>query len=254
MLDQTQGFQEGDIAILRENAVHGARTANPRYIRVGNATPSNSSLPTRSQNPLRRQSTPNDDLVLHYNTRVRIERSRAPDEARNYRRYLVSVLNPSNGQEGQFIVEQNHLQVDSDFIQRQARTQVLGDSTNNNNPQTTETAVNEFLSDERNPIFQSFNSTKGRGLACFIKSLNFDYGDVMWNTTAINGRAPMFMKISMEFEPVHDIHPGLDSNGFNTAPLYNVGNAMKYLGKEEDYPFLDSEFAKAREELTRTRR
>jgi hypothetical protein len=31
----------------------------------------------------------------------------------------------------------------------------------------------------------------------------------------------------MEFAPIHDINPGLDSEGFMTAPVYNVGDTIK---------------------------
>jgi hypothetical protein len=30
----------------------------------------------------------------------------------------------------------------------------------------------------------------------------------------------------MSFEPIHDIAPGLDHQGFNRAPLYPVGDLM----------------------------
>jgi hypothetical protein len=33
----------------------------------------------------------------------------------------------------------------------------------------------------------------------------------------------------MQFDPIHDIQPGLDHNGFNTAPIYNVGGTMKQI-------------------------
>ena len=32
--------------------------------------------------------------------------------------------------------------------------------------------------------------------------------------------------MSINFSPIHDIAPGLDSNGFNRAPVYNVGQIM----------------------------
>ncbi len=41
-----------------------------------------------------------------------------------------------------------------------------------------------------------------------------------------NSRAPMACKVQISFSPIHDISPGLDSNGFNRAPVYNVGNVM----------------------------
>jgi hypothetical protein len=34
------------------------------------------------------------------------------------------------------------------------------------------------------------------------------------------------MKVSITLEPIHDIPPGIDSDGFNRAPLYNTGRLM----------------------------
>jgi len=51
--------------------------------------------------------------------------------------------------------------------------------------------------------------------------------NVPWETIGINNRAPKLVKISMQFKPIHDLAPGLDHNGYNTAPLYNVGKLLK---------------------------
>lgn len=74
-----------------------------------------------------------------------------------------------------------------------------------------------------NPIFRAFESTKGRGLAGFIKTIKFDWNEVPWSVDGLNNRAPMMCKIELDFAPVHDLNPGIDSNGFNTAPIYRVG-------------------------------
>ncbi len=73
---------------------------------------------------------------------------------------------------------------------------------------------------------KAFESTKGRGLAGFIRSMRLDYKDATWLTDKANGRAPMLVDISIEFIPIHDIQPGLDSNGYMTAPIWNVGNVV----------------------------
>ena len=44
--------------------------------------------------------------------------------------------------------------------------------------------------------------------------------------TDIGSRAPKFCTVSIQFSPVHDITPGLDSDGFNRAPIYNAGRVM----------------------------
>ena len=79
-----------------------------------------------------------------------------------------------------------------------------------------------------NPVTRAFNSTKGRGLAGFINSFSIDLvpEDGTWETD-YNSRAPKLVKVTFGFAPVHDITPGIDHSGFNTAPIYNVGDIMK---------------------------
>jgi hypothetical protein len=87
-----------------------------------------------------------------------------------------------------------------------------------------------FLSAENNSIVRSFESTMGRGLAGVIKSIKFDWltegtpWEIDWGS-----RAPQVCKVTVSFAPIHDIPPGIDHEGFNRAPIYNVGklsNAM----------------------------
>jgi len=87
--------------------------------------------------------------------------------------------------------------------------------------------VREFFKHEgegANPIFKAFESTKGKGLAGFIKSIKLDWNESPWQVEKLNGRAPMMCKINIDFAPIHDINPGLDSSGFSTAPVYNIGS------------------------------
>lgn len=89
-------------------------------------------------------------------------------------------------------------------------------------------AVQDFFksdvnADDANPIFKAFESTKGKGLAGFIKSIKFDWNEAPWETNGLNNRAPQMCKINIDFAPIHDISPGLDSNGFSTAPVYRIG-------------------------------
>jgi hypothetical protein len=94
-------------------------------------------------------------------------------------------------------------------------------------------AIQDFFKpdgEDANPIFKSFESVRGRGLAGFIRSLNMEVDQSFtWETSGINNRAPKLIKVSMQFDPIHDIQPGLDHNGFNTAPIYNVGGTMKQI-------------------------
>jgi len=79
-----------------------------------------------------------------------------------------------------------------------------------------------------NPYTRAFNSSKGRGLAGFITSFSLDLlgEDTTWDIDR-NSRAPKLLKITVGFSPIHDITPGIDHNGFNAAPIYNVGDIME---------------------------
>lgn len=78
-----------------------------------------------------------------------------------------------------------------------------------------------------NPIMQSFESNKGRGIAGFISQIDLDWADAVWETnwnpSRNSSRAPTMCKVDMKFLPIHDIGPGLDSDGFITSPVYPVG-------------------------------
>lgn len=77
-----------------------------------------------------------------------------------------------------------------------------------------------------NPITAGFESAMGRGLAGFIKSFSVDFNnEVVWEIEQ-GSRAPIFTTVKVSFEPIHDIAPGLDSDGFMRAPVYNVGSIM----------------------------
>tara|TARA_R100000027_G_scaffold12853_1_gene9180 strand:+ start:2807 stop:6283 length:3477 start_codon:yes stop_codon:yes gene_type:complete len=84
-----------------------------------------------------------------------------------------------------------------------------------------------FMLPEINPYVRAFDTTKGRGLAGVIKSVQFDWlSDFPWETD-FNSRAPIGCKISFQFDVIHDLPPGMDHSGYNKAPLYNVGGIMR---------------------------
>ncbi len=90
----------------------------------------------------------------------------------------------------------------------------------------------DFMS-SKNAIVRSFEEAGGKGLACTIDSLSFNWFDQRWETSEENSKAPMGCDISISLTPIHDIAPGLDSDNFNRAPIYNVGNIIgKLTGKE----------------------
>jgi hypothetical protein len=87
--------------------------------------------------------------------------------------------------------------------------------------------VVNFLDEKNNAITRSFKSAGGKGLAGFIDSINFDwYSGTTWSISSEGneGRtAPKMCRITINFTPIHDISPGLDSDGYNRAPIYSVG-------------------------------
>lgn len=94
---------------------------------------------------------------------------------------------------------------------------------------------------DANPIMQAFESTSGQGIAGFISSIGIDWNDSRWTTDwdseRDSSRAPQMCKIDIKFLPVHDITPGIASNGFMTAPVYPVGkyaNAFKDVVPDTD--------------------
>jgi hypothetical protein len=89
-------------------------------------------------------------------------------------------------------------------------------------------AVKNFYDISNNSVVKSFESTMGMGLAAVVTQLQFTWMDALWGAgdDGPGNRAPRSCKIQMSFEPIHDIAPGLDHQGFNRAPLYPVGDLM----------------------------
>jgi len=89
------------------------------------------------------------------------------------------------------------------------------------------TNANEFMHPGNNSITRAFENSGGRGLAGVFRSLSFNWIDPMttWEIDW-NSRAPKFCKVQVGFDVIHDLPPGIDSSGYNRAPIYNVGNIM----------------------------
>ena len=88
--------------------------------------------------------------------------------------------------------------------------------------------MNDAETGKGNVISKSFRSVGGRGLAGFIESMDFDWYDkVTWAGIGegdnVGKRAPKMVKVNITFAPIHDITPGLDHEGSNRAPIYQVG-------------------------------
>jgi len=87
------------------------------------------------------------------------------------------------------------------------------------------------FSSKGNPIVRAFESTAGRGLAGVIESMDFDWDiqSIPWDTHSGQGKGPMGCKISVSFQPIHDITPGIDAYGMNRAPIYGIGKTTNLL-------------------------
>jgi hypothetical protein len=100
--------------------------------------------------------------------------------------------------------------------------------------------VDIFYNPENNTIVKSFESTRGYGLAAVVTQLQFTWMDGLWGAgeDGPGNRAPRTCKVQMSFDPIHDIAPGLDHEGFNRAPIYPVGGLVNRIvegGEPEPY-------------------
>jgi hypothetical protein len=116
----------------------------------------------------------------------------------------------------------------SDLIKQTTTIEVRADDTKN---LPTLQKVTEFFGDT-NPIVRSFESVAGKGLAGVITSMEFDWYSARWETSSKfnSSKAPQWCKVTMNFQPIHDIAPGIDSAGFNRAPIYPVGKTSNAFG------------------------
>jgi hypothetical protein len=97
-------------------------------------------------------------------------------------------------------------------------------------------SVNQFFDPKNNAIVRSFEAAGGRGLAGVITSMDFDWNEAQWDMSSIGRRAPTMLTVSIAFSPIHDIIPGLDSNGMMRAMNYPVGSLAGPLGTDYHDP------------------
>jgi hypothetical protein len=95
--------------------------------------------------------------------------------------------------------------------------------------------IDDFFDVEKgnnNAVLRSIKNTAGKGLAGFITSMNLDWSTATqggkWETSKRGQKVPHLCGIQLQFTVIHDIAPGLDADGFNRAPLYNVAGANIY--------------------------
>lgn len=98
------------------------------------------------------------------------------------------------------------------------------------NQREIETIMKPFDSEGQinNPITQAYESRMSKGLAGYITNLDLNYNDMLWDVRE-GSKAPMMVKVTMQFAPIHDIPMGLDHNGMNRAINYNVGDVNNAL-------------------------
>lgn len=183
---------------------------------------------------------PNTVVIQGNRIRARVLNDVFENKNGNFKVVLV------NGEEGTFspdnsttpfFVPYSSTRVDDEDIRRTVNNALGTPQETTNTQQEDIDAFNAFKDETKNPIFKSFASTKGRGLAGFIKSLSLSLEQTTWQTEHFNGRAPKMLTISIAFTPIHDIVPGIDHNGFNAAPLYNVGNSTQVFSFENNTLF-----------------
>lgn len=93
-----------------------------------------------------------------------------------------------------------------------------------------------------NQIVRSFEDSSGRGLAGSIRSIGFDWAEAPWETSQ-GSRAPIYCKVSLQFNPIHDLPMGLDYDGMPRAVPYPVGETVR----QAFFPELDEQSVKDRE-------
>jgi hypothetical protein len=161
-------------------------------------------------------------------------------------------LNPTAAT--QYMIDpRNDVIPDRNLIEQDLRARPRTELNNTDSTSATnnQNALVDFFDSNLNPIIRSFESTKGKGLPGFIKGMTMDYSEATWVTDRGNARAPLLVKINMTFLPIYDIQPGLDSNGFMTAPIWNVGNTVGQMGEYDNLQTTMSNILNARSSLIR---
>jgi len=101
-------------------------------------------------------------------------------------------------------------------------------------------------SGSNNPITNAYESGMSRGIAGFITQLDLNYNESNWETSRIGSKAPMLVKVTLNFAPIHDIPPGIDHYGMMRAPIYNVGRVNnQFFGDSHDEEVIGSGIQKA---------
>lgn len=182
--------------------------------------------------------------------RLRVYTRVAVAKAINRDAYAVTLLDadglPANLRGAQLLVSRSHLSMNDETL----ATLGVKEKAINDDPLTAGdnaqriTKLSDFFAADNNALVKAFEASKGRGVAAYIEGLSFDWNSVLWETALVGSRAPQMCKVTLNMAVVHDITPGIDADGFNRAPVYNVGgpsNAMTgRLPKDEGKAFTDN--------------
>lgn len=139
--------------------------------------------------------------------------------------YVVQMTDRTGGDDEFIVVPVDQISIPRESLAKVLESRLSG--TGSASDFATLKKIDDFLNPNENSIVRSFESSAGKGLACMIDSLGFNWLDnIPWETEAYGSRAPKMCVVRMSLTPIHDIAPGLDVNGFNRAPVYNVGEIM----------------------------
>ena len=128
----------------------------------------------------------------------------------------------------------------------------------NNQNQGVPAEGKSFFDPSTNAVVRAFETTQGKGLAGMITSLKFTWLDDTntWEVTR-GSRAPMWCRVDIGMDVIHDLPLGMSHDGFMIAPAYPVGNINRrffgttYTSPVEEY---DVPIAPGNPDLDKVRR
>ena len=88
----------------------------------------------------------------------------------------------------------------------------------------------KLTGDDAPSLAKSFSERGGKGLPGVITAIdlgNFVSDEHTWGNDE-GYRAPKFMEVTIQFSPLHDLPPGIDSSGHLTAASYGDGGSRAY--------------------------
>ena len=96
----------------------------------------------------------------------------------------------------------------------------IGDLLKKQNDEDKMKELRKFI--QNDDMYKFFKENAGYGLAGFITQMSLEYGDSTWEIDR-GSKAPKKIEISLSFDPIHDLTPGLDNSGRMANPIFPVG-------------------------------